>query len=116
MAAYSFKQMSASLLLRDVPVSCHSPIGPATAFRLTYNQRDGAQPQIFSFGNLGPKWTFDWQSWVSDDPTSLDVQADVYLRGGGVEHFLGGTNGTYNAHWRSRAILAKVSASPIRYE
>ena len=41
---------------------------PAPAVPVTYNQRDAFQPQTFSYGNLGPKWTFDWFSFIEDDP------------------------------------------------
>jgi RHS repeat-associated protein len=118
MARYSLLRMPASLRLRDTPLRCHSPVGPATSFTLTYNQRDSSQPQVFSSGNVGPKWTFDWLSWVVDNPDfSVDVQADVVLRGGGGEHYATSSpTGTYPAHWRSRAVLAKVSANPVRYE
>ena len=52
---------------------------------------------------------------MTDNPNSADVQADVTLRGGGSEHYTYGGAG-YAAHWRSRAVLAKVSTTPIRYE
>jgi len=117
MPEYSFLMMPASLRLQDTPVSCHSPVGPASGFRLTYNQRDPLQPQIFSIGNVGPKWTFDWLSWVVDNPTTIiDIEASVTLRGGGSERYSIPTDGIYPANWRSRAVLAKVSSTPIRYE
>jgi len=41
----------------------------------------------------------------------------VYLRGGGMEHFRGpDANGIYPSHWRTKAVLAKVSSNPVRYE
>jgi len=119
MPVYSMQMMQASLRIRDTPVQCHAPIGPATRFQATYNQRSSGEPQTFYYGNVGPKWTFDWLSWVSDDPTALDVEADVYLRGGGREHFTDGVvhdTTPYPAHWRTRAVLAKVSSDPVRYE
>jgi YD repeat-containing protein len=118
MPQYSLLRMPASLRLSDLPVSYSQAVGPAVNFRLTYNQRDGSQPQTFAIGNVGPKWTFDWLSYVTDDPTlSSDIQASVHLRGGGVEQFRGGAGtGVYDAYWRSRAVLAKVSTNPIRYE
>src|SRR5207247_4920525 len=39
MTEYSLQTMPASLRLRDTPVNCHSPVGPATRFQVTYNQR-----------------------------------------------------------------------------
>ena len=117
MPEYSFLQMPASLRITDLPLTYRPPVGPAADFRITYNQRESSQPQAFYYGNMGPKWTFDWITWVIDDPNTVDVQADVYLRGGGREHFTdGAVHTTYPAHWRSRAVLVKVSADPVRYE
>jgi RHS repeat-associated protein len=115
MAEYALLSMPASLRVTDQPLTYAPAIGPRADFRLTYNQREGGQPQIPSYGNLGPKWTFDWLSSVTDDPTSADVEADVSLRGGGGEHFTDGAP-VYAAHWRSRATVEKVSTTPIRYE
>jgi len=51
-------------------------IGPGIDFTVTYNQKESQQPATFSYSNLGPKWTFDWLSYVSDDPnTQLPVTA-----------------------------------------
>jgi RHS repeat-associated protein len=117
MPVYALQQMPASLRVVDTPLTYTPSVGPAMSFRLTYNQREGSQPQIYSYGNLGPAWTMDGLSWVTDNPNSLDVQADVYLRGGGAEHYTGGAGtGVYTPHWRSRAVLAKVSTTPVRYE
>jgi RHS repeat-associated protein len=116
-ATYALQHMSASLRVVDTPLTYTPAVGPAPSFRLTYNQREASQPQIYSYGNLGPTWTMDELSWVTDNPNSADVQADVYLRGGGAEHYTGGAGtGVYTPHWRSRAVLAKVSTSPVRYE
>ena len=115
MATYSLLSMPASLRVTDQPLTYAPAIGPQANFRLTYNQREGGQPQMPSYGNLGPKWTFDWLSSITDDPTSADVEADVSLRGGGGEHFTE-EGPVYAAHWRSRAVVAKVSTNPIRYE
>jgi RHS repeat-associated protein len=117
MPQYVLLQMPASLRLIDNPLTYRPAVGPELVFRLTYNQRDSEQPQIFSSSNVGPKWTFDWLSWVTDDPTSQDVQASVSLRGGGAEHYTGSlVNGAYPAYWQTRAVLAKTSSTPIRYE
>lgn len=60
-------------------------MGPPATWQLAYRQRVDSQPQQFTFGNLGPQWTFDWQAWVTDDPTVSDIQASVTLQGGGME-------------------------------
>src|SRR5882672_10581209 len=117
MPQYVLQHMPASLRLVDTPLSYQPPIGPAVPFRLVYNQRDGSQPQAYSSGNLGPKWTMDLLTWVADDPTAPDVEADVYLSGGGGEHYADGVAHTvFVPNWRSKAVLAKVSSNPVRYE
>jgi RHS repeat-associated protein len=109
MPVYAFIPHRASLRLSDVPIGCFPPKGPSTAFRISYDQREAFQPQIFSFWNAGPKWTFDWLSYVVDVPGSGSAKW-VYLRGGGREQF------GSNPHWRSGASLETISTSPIRYE
>jgi RHS repeat-associated protein len=42
---------------------------------------------MFSYSNLGPKWTFNWLSYVTDDGAAASVGAVVYLRGGGGEEY-----------------------------
>jgi YD repeat-containing protein len=117
MPQYALLRMPASLRISDVPLTYAPSIGPGATFRLTYNQREGFQPQIYSYGNLGHKWTMDWVSYVADNPNSADVQAEVYLRGGGIEHYADGVaHPVYAPHWRTRAVLAKVAADPVRYE
>src|SRR5204862_7712180 len=117
MPVYSLLQMPASLRITDIPGIYRPPLGPELTLRFTYNQRDTLQPQVFSTGNIGSKWTLDWASWVVDNPTtSVDVDASVSLRGGGSESYSLPTGGVFPAHFRSRAVLVKVSASPIRYE
>src|SRR5438067_2361632 len=117
MPEYELQKMPASLRLVDTPLSYRPPIGPAVPFRLVYNQRDTSQQQDYTNGNVGPKWTTDLLSWVSDDPTVPDIEATVYLAGGGGEHYAdGGVHSVYAPYFRSKAVLAKVSADPVRYE
>ncbi|MEY2489400.1 MAG: hypothetical protein QOC70_1342, partial [Verrucomicrobiota bacterium] len=55
-----------------------------------YNQREANQPTTFEYSNLGPKWTFNWLSYVTDDgPGAAAVSPTVYVRGGGTEVFSG---------------------------
>ena len=115
MPEYSFLQMPASLRITDVPLTYTPSIGPDVTFRLTYNQRDVTQPMVFSYGNVGPKWTIDWASWIDDNADTADLQADVMLRGGGFDHYAS-AGAEYPPHWRTRASLVKVSSDPVRYE
>jgi RHS repeat-associated protein len=91
MAQYSFHAMLASLNIVDEPVGYLPPRGPGIGFITTYNQRDAFLPATFSFSNLGPKWTFDWLSFVTDEGAEDRNQSGymkVYLRGGGQETYL----------------------------
>lgn len=117
MATYKFHTMLVNLHIVDTPVSYSQAIGPAVAFQLSYNQRDAFQPQNFNYGNVGPKWTHDWLSYVTDDPSVVGGTVTVYLRGGGEETYSGYNAGTqlYGAHYMQRAVLKRVAGSPIEY-
>jgi hypothetical protein len=57
MAEYSFHTMLVSLRVFDTPVGYAPPRGPAVEFQVDYHQREVFQPQVFTWSNLGPKWT-----------------------------------------------------------
>jgi RHS repeat-associated protein len=121
MVGYSLHEVSASLHLGDIPIGYTPPRGPSVNFRLTYRQRELLQPQIFTFANLGPKWTSDWLRFVEEVPMDAfgvnPAHVWVYLEGGGREVFYNPDgSGVYPAHWRTKATLVKVTTSPIRYE
>ena len=69
LATYSFQPLIASLLLADTPVGYTPARGPAVPFTLVYTHRDQLQPQIFTYTNLGPKWTFAWLRFVHEQAT-----------------------------------------------
>lgn len=114
----SIHMLLISVRLKDIPVGYTTPLGPQPQFRITYNQRDAFQPQTFSYGNLGPKWTFDWFSFVEDDPSNLSASVTVYHRNGGKETSTGFNASTqsYAPTLRQQAIVVRVSDSPIVYE
>jgi RHS repeat-associated protein len=121
MAVHDIHLMLVSLNITDEPVGYSPPIGPAVGFRVTYNQREVYQPQIFSYMNLGPKWTFDWVSYIEDnpDPNSPLQSVKLYVRGGGQETYTGFGGGTQSTpHKESRAVVKRTSTEPdpIRYE
>jgi RHS repeat-associated protein len=87
MARANVHLLSVSLHIFDRPVYYTPPIGPAMIWDVDYHQRDSYQPANFSYSNIGPKWTFNWLSYVQDNPTNLSANADVYVMGGGVRTF-----------------------------
>ena len=116
MARYSAHSMLASLNIVDTPIGYTPPRGPAINFTVTYNQRDGVQPQTFTYSNLGPKWTFDWLSYVVDNPNDPSANAAVYVPGGGAELYSGfdPSSQSYLPDPQTHAVL--VRTSPGAYE
>lgn len=115
MARYSVHSMLVSLNIMDTPVGYTPPRGPAMNFTVTYNQRESQQPAVFGYSNLGPKWTFNWLSYVSDDPNGYLPQRTVYLQGGGSEShaFVPGQDAT--SHPQSHAFLYASGLNYFRY-
>jgi RHS repeat-associated protein len=113
MAYYNVHSLLVSLNMVDTPVGYTPPLGPAVQFRVTYNQRDANQPSIFSYSNLGPKWTFDWLSYVTDDPANPAAAARLYARGGGVEPYTGFNSSTqsYALQPDSHTLLVRTSST-----
>lgn len=116
MARYSAHAMLASLNIEDTPFRYVPPRGPPIEFTVTYNQRDSAPFRGVSYSNLGPRWSFNWFSYISDDPTSPSANATVFVAGGGTEVYSGFDSGTqsYLPDLRSQAVL--VRTSPTSYE
>jgi YD repeat-containing protein len=81
--------MLVSLNINDEPVGYNPPVGPAVKFIVRYNQRDAFQPANFHYSNLGPKWTFDWLSYITDNPANPSDEVNYYIMGGGTRTFTG---------------------------
>ena len=82
MATYRFHALLINLHITDTPVGYAPPRGPAVYFEVTYNHKEATQPQIFTYSNLGPRWTFDQLSFIEDDDLAAIV---LHVRGGGAE-------------------------------
>ncbi|HLJ91396.1 MAG TPA: RHS repeat-associated core domain-containing protein [Candidatus Angelobacter sp.] len=89
MPVFSFKKMSASLTVTDTPLSYSPPRGPKISFHLTYNQFDPNQPATFSSSNLGPGWTFNWLTYITEGPVTGQAHVTRYVPGGGIEEHQG---------------------------
>ncbi len=118
MASYSFHAAAASLNIVDTPLFYSQPRGPNVNFTVTYNQRDVNQPtpsptaSSTPTSNLGPKWTFNWLSFLTVNSTDPTVNPRLYVQGGGVETYRNyhpGTPGTYDPNIYSRAVLVRYS-------
>src|SRR5205085_8526282 len=113
MARYSAHLMLASLNIEDTPIRYSPPRGPAVNFTVTYNQREAQQPQTFTYSNLGSQWTFNWLSYVTDNPSNSSANAVVYVPGGGAESYSGFDSGSqsYPPDPQSHAILVRTSST-----
>ena len=121
MPGYNFNPVNASLQLSDTPMGYTPPRGPAVPFTLTYFQREAGQPQIFSYANLGPKWSSPWLRFLQEVPVDVlgvtPARVVVELGGGARETHSGmQADGTFPTHWRARANLVRVQTTPVRYE
>ena len=118
MAIVSLHLMLISVIVQDTPLWYAPTKGPGVAFGMRYNQREAFQPQTFSYSNLGTKWTFDWLSYVTDDPSNPAAALTVYQRGGGQESVTGfdAPTNRYAPTIREQAVVTRTATSPIRYE
>jgi RHS repeat-associated protein len=83
MAVAKVHLMEVNLNLADQPVGYTPPVGPPVRFTVRYNQRDVFQPANFFYANLGPQWTFDWLTYITDNPTNPLADVNLYVGGGG---------------------------------
>jgi RHS repeat-associated protein len=116
MAVYTVDLLLLNLHISDSPVGYTPAIGPGMRFTIAYNQREQFQPQIPLYSNFGAKWTFDWFSYVEDDPAD-DTKANVYLRQGGMETYTGMSGVTPSLpNYRSQAVLIRTASGTYRRE
>ena len=87
MAVSSVHLMPANLNIVDTPVGYSPPVGPPVRFTATYNHREARQPAIFTYSNFGPKWTCDWISYITDNPSNSLADVSYYIMGGGTRTF-----------------------------
>jgi RHS repeat-associated protein len=105
MPSYSFHPQKVSVMIDDVPIGYTPPVGAAINFHLSYDHREIRQPQTLDYGSVGPMWSHNWLSYVTDGPGS------VLLRGQGMEWYLG-----MSFQLMSGAALVVVASDPPRYE
>ena len=108
--------MLASLNIIDEPVGYSPPVGPAVRFTVRYNQREAFQPSIFSYANLGPKWTFDWLSWdITDNPRAGNFDdVGYYIMGGGTRTFTDFDGHSFALQQLDQTLLTRTT--PDTYE
>lgn len=117
MCVYNIKESSVSVSLSDTPVGYDPAIGPSMKVEISYNQREDSQPQNFNFYNVSPKWTLNWLSYVTDDPTNAGANVSRFLSGGGSFIYQGFdiTTKRFAAQDDDGSILILASQAPVEY-
>jgi RHS repeat-associated protein len=108
--------LAVSLNINDEPVGYSPPLGPAVRFTVRYNQRDSVQPDPFPYSNFGPKWTFDWLSYLTDAPFDPNSDVFYYIMGGGTRTFTGFTGGSQTSEFQQFDQTRLTRTSPASYE
>jgi len=110
--------MLVSLIVFDTPISYTPPMGQPIHFTLRYNQREADQPANFNYGNVGPKWTHHWLTYIEDSPTQSMAGVSRIVAGGGAVDYGGfdPATGEFRYGPSERARLLRVSTNPIIYE
>jgi RHS repeat-associated protein len=116
LATYSLHSLAVSVRVADTPVGYEAPVGPGVYFTVAYNQREAHQPGTFTYSNLGRRWGHEYLSYVEDDTTNPWKPVSVRLAGGGSEDHIGFDGQAYAPARRSRAVVRRVSSTPIVYE
>jgi RHS repeat-associated protein len=112
MARYSVHSTQVSLNIEDRPLRYTPAYGPSVDFTVTYNERETQQPTTFVYSNLGQKWTFDWLSYISDDPNVQLPLTGLYRSGGGAEIFaFDASSQSFVADAQSHATLVRTGAT-----
>jgi RHS repeat-associated protein len=113
MTTYSIHAMLVSLSMQDNPLGYAPPLGPPVQFVAEYHQLEAGQPANFSYSNFGYKWTGNWISYITDNPTSPDADVTLYVDGGGTFDYTdyNPTTQMYQPEPMSQTILVKTGVA-----
>ncbi len=113
MAVYSIYETLASLTVRDTPLFYQPAYGPKVEFTVSYSQRESNQPSTFAYSNLGPLWTFNWLSYITDEASYPGTNVSQYLPGGGTLTYVNynSSTGTFDPLTETGAILKLTSST-----
>jgi RHS repeat-associated protein len=110
MASYSFLTMLVSLRIQDNPVGYTPPKGPPVQFSIVYNQREAQNQPPYNYTNLGTQWTFNFLSYLMDDPQNDASPITLFTRSGGEFEFndYNSSRNSYAAEQMTQAILVRI--------
>jgi RHS repeat-associated protein len=118
MCDYGIKESEVSLTLSDSPVGYNPPVGLQMRTLITYNQREDSQPAVFNFTNVSPKWTVNWISYITDDPTNQGASVSRFESDGSAYYYTGYASGTssFTPQIDDNSTLVVTSWSPVTYQ
>jgi RHS repeat-associated protein len=116
MAAAKVHLMDVNLNLTDNPLGYTPPVGPPVRFTVRYNQRDVFQPANFFYANLGPQWTFDWLTYITDNPTNPVADVNLYVGGGGQRTYTDFNTNTQSFAYQQYDQNLLTRTGPSSYE
>lgn len=102
-----------SLQIRDTPVGYQPPVGPPVNFTVRFNHRDYVQQPSQISRKLGPRWTHDWEAYITDSPLNPLADVKYFVGGGGARTFTGfNTNSqTYAPQQLEQTQLTRTGAN-----
>ena len=117
MCGYNISELAVGVTLADTPVGYMPPLGPSARVQLTYNQREASQPAVFSFFNVSPKWTFNFLTYIQDDPNAPGSNVMRVRRHGGAWLYTGYDSATraFAPEEKDASVLVLSSPSPVTY-
>jgi len=116
MAVARIHLMDVNLNLSDSPVGYTPPVGPPARFAARYNLRDVFQPANFTYGNLGPQWTSDWYTYITDNPSNLLADVNLYRGGGGQRTYTGFNTNTQSFAYQQYDHNLLTRTGPSSYQ
>lgn len=113
MTVPAIHMMTANLNLHDEPLGYAPPVGPPVRLQMRYNHRESFQPANFNYSHFGPKWTCDWISYITDNPSNVLADVNLYVGGGGERTFTGFDPGTqtFAPQQYDQTLLHRISTS-----
>ncbi|MCH8541863.1 MAG: hypothetical protein LAT58_14000, partial [Opitutales bacterium] len=78
MVTYSFRMLNPGIELFDTPIAYTPPFGPEVRFRLNYDQRSVVIDDQPDHGNFGPRWTYDFLSYIESDSSPVPDSDDEH--------------------------------------
>ena len=116
MAQYAFNPLRIGLEISDMPLGYRPPRGPEVNFKVTYSERTIYQTGPFSYANLGNQWTYEWLTYVKDNPTLPEADIQVVDSGGNGQTYTGyDTNSqTYAVGLYNQGQLSRTTTNSYR--